>query len=160
ADNTVTVLAKHIELGQGTYTGLATILAEELDADWSQIRVEASPADALRYRNAKLSPLLPVQATGGSTSISNSWSELRQAGARARDMLVRAGAVEWSVPAAEIGVDRGVVRHARSGRQATFGQLAAKAAGLQPAPHVALKHPVDFKLIGKPLPRVDAHAKT
>src|SRR5262245_43143577 len=83
-DNTVTVVAKHLEMGQGIHTGLATILAEELDADWSQIRVEAAPADAKRYKNLAWGPLISVQVTGGSNSIRNSWEQLRRAGATAR----------------------------------------------------------------------------
>jgi isoquinoline 1-oxidoreductase beta subunit len=159
-DNTVTILAKHIELGQGSYTGLATILAEELDADWSQVRVEAAPADVFRYKNSKLSGIIPVQGTGGSTSISNSWQQLREAGARAREMLVRAAAREWAVAPSEIAVERGVVSHGPSGRRATFGELAPKAARLRPAAHVTLKDPKDFKLVGKLLPRLDGVAKT
>src|SRR2546428_626147 len=80
-DNTVTIIGKHIEFGQGSYTGLATILAEELDADWSQIRVEAAPADAERYNNLKWGPM---QGTGGSSAMANSWEQHRQAGATAR----------------------------------------------------------------------------
>ena len=81
ADNTVTVISKHIEMGQGTYTGLATIVAEELDAAWSQVRVEGAPADASRYNNLFWGP---TQGTGGSTAIANSWEQLRKAGASAR----------------------------------------------------------------------------
>src|SRR5688572_15078556 len=84
-DNTVTIIAKHIEFGQGTYTGLATILAEELDADWSQVRVEAAPSDAGRYGNRRLGG---AQGTGGSTAIAEGWDQLRRAGATARAMLV------------------------------------------------------------------------
>ena len=156
-DNTVTIVGKHLEMGQGSYTGLAVILAEELDADWAQVKVEAAPADATRYNNLKLGPM---QATGGSTSLANSWEQLRRAGATARAMLVEAAAQEWSVPAAEIIVDRGVVSHPPSGRQATFGELASKAATLTPPTQVTLKDPKDFKLVGKVVRRVDAAAKT
>jgi isoquinoline 1-oxidoreductase beta subunit len=107
-----------------------------------------------------LSPILPVQGTGGSTSIANSWRQLREAGARAREMLVRAAAREWNVAPSEITVERGVVSHAPSGRRATFGELAPKAARLRPASTVTLKDPKDFKLIGKPLPRLDRTGKT
>ncbi len=157
SDNTVTIIGKHLEMGQGTYTGLAVILAEELDADWSQMRVEAAPADATRYNNLRWGP---VQGTGGSTGLANSWGQLRRAGATARAMLVEAAARDWSVPAAEITVDRGVVSHAPSGRRATFGDLAAKAATLTPPPLVTLKDPKDFKLVGTHLPRLDGTAKT
>src|SRR5712692_4560373 len=155
-DNTVTIIGKHIEFGQGSSTGLAAILAEELDADWSQIRVEAAPASTERYKNL----LLGVQGTGGSTAMANSWDQLRRAGATARAMLVEAAAREWSVPAAEIAVDRGIVSHAPSGRRATFGELAPKAATLTPPAQVTLKDPKDFKLIGKRPPRVDSKAKS
>jgi isoquinoline 1-oxidoreductase beta subunit len=156
-DNTVTIIAKHIEFGQGTYTGLATILAEELDADWSQVRVESAPADAARYNNLLFGA---VQGTGGSTAMANSWEQLRKAGAMARAMLVAAAAREWGAAAAEITVVSGVLSHARTGRRATLGELAAKAATLPPPADVKLKDPQDFTLIGRRLPRVDSRAKT
>jgi isoquinoline 1-oxidoreductase subunit beta len=156
-DNTVTVIGKHIEMGQGSYTGLATILAEELDADWSQVRVEPAPADAERYNNLKWGPM---QGTGGSTAMANSWEQMRRAGATARAMLVEAAAREWGVPASEITVSRGVVSHAPSGRRATFGELAPKAATLTPPAQVPLKDPKDFTLVGTRLPRLDGAAKT
>jgi len=156
-DNTVTIIGKHLEMGQGSHTGLAVILAEELDADWAQVKVEAAPADATRYNNLKFGPM---QATGGSTSLANSWEQLRRAGATARAMLVEAAAQEWSVPAAEITVDRGIVSDPPSGRRATFGELAAKAATLTPPAQVILKDPKDFKLVGKVVRRVDGSAKT
>jgi isoquinoline 1-oxidoreductase beta subunit len=156
-DNTVTIIGKHIEFGQGSYTGLATILAEELDADWSQVRVEAAPADAGRYNNLKWGP---VQGTGGSSALANSWKQLRKAGATARAMLVEAAAREWGVPASEISVARGVVSHAPSGRRATFGELAPKAATLTPPAQVSLKDPKDFTLVGTRVPRLDGTAKT
>jgi isoquinoline 1-oxidoreductase beta subunit len=156
-DNSVTVIAKHIEFGQGTYTGLATIVAEELDADWAQVRVESAPADATRYNNLLFGK---VQGTGGSTAIANSWEQLRKAGATARAMLVEAAAREWGVPAREVTVDKGVLSH-RSGRRATFGELAAKAAALPVPTDVPLKDPKDFKLVGTVrAPRVDSKAKS
>jgi isoquinoline 1-oxidoreductase subunit beta len=156
-DNSVTVIAKHLEMGQGTYTGLATIVAEELDADWAQIRVESAPADSSKYANLAFGT---IQGTGGSSAMANSWMQLRNAGATARAMLAAAAAAEWNVPPASLTVERGVVRHAPSNRQATFGDLVAKAAS-QPAPDkVALKDPKDFKLIGQKLPRVDIPGKT
>jgi isoquinoline 1-oxidoreductase beta subunit len=157
ADNTVTVIAKHLEMGQGTYTGLATILAEELDADWNTVRVEGAPADARRYNNLFWGP---VQGTGGSTAMANSWEQLRKAGAAGRAMLVSAAARRWKVPEAEIEVREGVVRHAASGRKASFGQLARDAAA-QPVPaQVRLKDPKDFRLVGKHAPRKDSADKT
>ena len=156
-DNIVTVISKHIEMGQGTYTGLATIVAEELDAAWSQVRVEGAPADASRYNNLFWGP---TQGTGGSTAIANSWEQLRKAGASARAMLVAAAAKQWKVPVEEISVSDGVVMHTRSKRRATFGQL-ARVAAREPVPaEVQLKDPKDFKLIGKLAPRKDSADKT
>jgi isoquinoline 1-oxidoreductase beta subunit len=156
-DNTVTVIIKHLEMGQGTYTGLATIVAEELDADWAQVRAETAPADASRYNNLAFGQ---IQGTGGSSAVANSWEQLRQAGATARAMLVAAAAADWNVPASEITVERGVVRHAGSGRSANFGALAAKAAALPVPANVRLKDPRDFRLIGHTVPRLDTMAKT
>jgi isoquinoline 1-oxidoreductase subunit beta len=156
-DNTITIISKHIELGQGTYSGLATILAEELDADWSQVRVEAAPADAQRYGNRLVGGM---QLTGGSTAMAAAWDQLRRAGATARAMLVEAAAREWGVPASTITADGGVISHPPSGRRATFGELASKAAALTPPARVTLKDPKDFKLVGKRVPRVDSKAKT
>ena len=155
SDNTVTVVSKHLEMGQGTYTGLATLLAEELDADWDLVRVEGAPADVNKYKNL----LMGLQATGGSTAMANSYEQMRKAGAAARAMLVAAAAQEWRVPAETINVEKGWL-HAK-GRKASFGQLAAKAAQ-QPVPQeVALKDPKDFQLIGKPkLHRKDHIDKT
>jgi isoquinoline 1-oxidoreductase beta subunit len=155
-DSSVTVIAKHLEMGQGTHTGLPTVVAEELDADWSQIRVEAAPADAKRYNNLFWGS---AQGTGGSTAMANSFEQLRKAGATARAMLVSAAAAKWSVPAAEITVSKGIVAHA-SGRKAQFGELAADAA-TQPVPHeVKLKDPRSFVYIGKHVPRTDVRAKS
>ncbi len=156
-DNTVTIIAKHIEFGQGSYTGLATILAEELDADWAQVKVEAAPADVSRYANT----LFGAQGTGGSTAIANSYKQLREAGAAARFMLVQAAAKEWGVKPEEITVARGVLSHAASGKRATFGALAAKAAGITPpaAGTLKLKDPAQFTLIGTRLPRKDTAEK-
>jgi isoquinoline 1-oxidoreductase subunit beta len=155
-DSTVTVVAKHFEMGQGTTTGLPTILAEELDADWAQIKVEFAPADAQRYNNLMFGD---AQGTGGSTAIANSYKQLREAGAAARALLVQAAAETWKVPASEITVESGKVMHAASGKSSSFGDLAAKAATLPMPTSVKLKDPKDFKLIGKSLPRKDHTAK-
>jgi isoquinoline 1-oxidoreductase subunit beta len=155
-DNIVTVISKHIEVGQGIYTGLATMMAEELDAAWSQVRVEPAPADDNLYKNLRLG----MQATCCSNSTMNSFEQYRQAGATARAMLVTAAAQRWQVPTNEIAVDDGVVKHARSSQQAKFGDLAALAATVPPPAHVTLKDPKEFKLIGAMhLPRVDSKAK-
>lgn len=156
-DSTVTVISKHVEMGQGTYTGLATIVAEELDAAWPQVRVEGAPANARRYNNLLFGTF---QGTGGSSSIANSWEQLRKAGATARAMLVAAAASQWQVPADEIRVDDGLVSHPRTGRTASFGQL-ARTAAQQPVPaDVKLKDPKAFKLIGRHAPRKDSADKT
>jgi isoquinoline 1-oxidoreductase beta subunit len=157
-DGSVTVISKHLEMGQGSYTGLATIVAEELDADWSRVKVEGAPADAKRYANTQWGG---AQGTGGSSAIANSWEQLRKAGATARAMLVAAAAAEWKVPAGEITVANGVVRHAGSKREAGFGELAPKASALAPPADVTLKDPKTFTYIGRSerLPRTDVAEK-
>jgi isoquinoline 1-oxidoreductase subunit beta len=155
-DNSVTVIAKHVEMGQGAYTGIATIVAEELDADWSSVRVESAPADATRYANAIFGKL---QGTGGSSAMANSWMQLREAGAKARAMLLSAAAGQWHVSVAELTVANGIVYHAASKRQAPFGSLVRTAALIPVPDQVTLKDPKDFKLIGHQLPRVDVPAK-
>lgn len=156
ADNSVTVIAKHIEMGQGAYTGIATILAEELDADWSSVRVESAPADAKRYANLVFGTL---QGTGGSSAMSNSWSQLREAGGKARAMLLTSAATQWRVPVGELTVEKGVVQHRSSKRRAAFGSLVGSAAKLPVPDTVTLKNPKDFTLIGARIPRVDVAAK-
>ncbi len=156
-DNTVTVIVKHVEFGQGTYTGLPTLVAEELDAAWSQIRVQGAPADPKRYNNLLWGEM---QGTGGSSAMANSFEQMRKAGATARTMLVSAAATKWKVPVASIVVSRGVLTHLPSGQQATFGELAALAAA-EPVPaEVKLKSPEDFVYIGNPVPRTDSRAKS
>ncbi|MDA8019187.1 MAG: xanthine dehydrogenase family protein molybdopterin-binding subunit [Thermoanaerobaculia bacterium] len=156
-DNAVTVVSKHIELGQGSYSGLATILAEELDADWDQVRVISAPAEIPTYANTALG----AQVTGGSTAMANSWAQLREAGASARAMLIAAAAERWSVEASEFRTERGMVHHPGSGRKASFGELANEAAEQPPPEKPQLKNPKNFELIGKKkLPRVDVPAKT
>ncbi|HEX2555587.1 MAG TPA: xanthine dehydrogenase family protein molybdopterin-binding subunit [Microvirga sp.] len=156
-DNTVTVMIKHLDMGQGNTTGLATIVADELDADWSQIRTAFAPADAALYNNLAFGP---VQGTGGSTAIANSWMQLRRAAAAAKEMMVAAAVFQWKVPASEIRVEKGVVRHPGTSRQATFGELAASAATLPVPQEPRLKDPKDWTYIGKHVSRVDSAAKT
>ncbi len=156
-DGAVTVIAKHVEMGQGAYTGIATIVAEELDADWSSVRVESAPADAKRYANLAFGTM---QGTGGSSAMSNSWQQLREAGGKARAMLVSAAAARWKVPAAELTTANGVVTHAKSGKTAAYGTLVADASKLPVPDKVTLKQPADFKLIGHRIPRVDASSKS
>ncbi|MFM0195096.1 xanthine dehydrogenase family protein molybdopterin-binding subunit [Paraburkholderia strydomiana] len=156
-DNSVTVIAKHVEMGQGAYTGIATIVAEELDANWQDVRVESAPADAKRYANLAFGTM---QGTGGSSAMANSWMQLREAGAKARAMLVSAAAAQWQVPATELVTRDGSVHHAATNRSATYGSLASAAARLPVPQKVALKSPKDFRLIGHQLPRVDVPPKT
>jgi len=159
-DNTVTLICKHVEAGQGVWTGLSAVLAEELDASWSQMRAEGAPAKVPTYGNLAFDPKGNVQGTGGSTSMASSWQQLREAGATARAMLVGAAAQRWSVPASELTVSEGIVSHA-SGKRATFGELASDAAR-QPVPKdVKFKDPSQYKFIGRDkLPRLDSRAKS
>jgi len=143
-DNVVRIYIKHLEMGQGVYTGLATCVAEELDADWSQIVCEHAPVDLARYANL----LMGQQGTGGSTAMANSFMQLRRAGAATRAMLVAAAAERWQVPANEINVSEGILSHGN--HQASFGELAVDAAR-QSAPAadtLVLKTPDQFRLIG------------
>ena len=154
-DDTVTILVKHLEMGQGPMTGLATIVAEELDADWTQMRAEHAPANLALYANLAFG----VQGTGGSTAIANSYEQLRKAGAAARAMLISAAADAWAAPASKIKIVKGVVSHA-SGKQGRFGEFAVAAAA-KPIPAVVqLKDPSKFTLIGADLPKLDTLRKT
>jgi isoquinoline 1-oxidoreductase subunit beta len=158
-DNTVTVICKHLEAGQGVWTGLPAIVAEELDAAWEQMRVDSAPAQVPLYGNLAMGG--KVQLTGGSTSLANSWMQLRQAGATARAMLVAAAAKAWSVPAAEISVANGVLTHSGGAQHATFGELAGRAAQQAVPADVKLKDPASFRIIGNEhLPRLDSRAKS
>lgn len=143
-DGAVTVVCKHIEFGQGTHAGLAAIVAEELDADWTRVGWEHAPANAKLYANGGLG----AQLTGGSTAINNSWDQLRQAGAATRAMFVQAAAGRWGVPAGEITVKDGVVSHAGSDQTADFAALLADAARVAPPAEPTLKNPAQFTLIG------------
>ncbi len=153
-DDTVTVIIKHIEFGQGPFTGLSTLVAEELDADWSQMRAESAPADDEKYKNL----LFGLQATGGSTAMANSYTQMRKAGAAARAMLVQAAATEWGVDESTITISKGVI--SSGDKTSTFGPLAAKAATFTPPEDPALKDPKDFVLIGKDRPKLDSVAKS
>jgi isoquinoline 1-oxidoreductase beta subunit len=156
-DNTVTVMIKHLDMGQGVATGLTTIVADELDADWSQMRAAFAPANAALYNNLAFGP---VQGTGGSTAVANSWEQLRKAGAAARAMLISAAAQTWQVPEGEITIEKGVLRHAASNRTGTFGEFASKAAALPVPASVTPKRPEQWVYIGKHVPRIDSVAKT
>lgn len=156
SDGIVHVISPYLEMGQGTFTGVATMVAEELDADWSKVQVEGAPADVKRYGNPAFGGA--IQGTGGSSSMAGSWDGMRQAGATARAMLVAAAAAQWKVPAADISVSNGVVRS--GSHSASFGELAVPAS-TQPVPtKVALKNPDQYTLIGKQkLPRKDGPSK-
>ena len=154
-DNEVTIIIKHLEMGQGTYTGLATVVADEMDADWNKVNVESAPVDTALYKNL----FWGAQGTGGSTAMANSFTQMRKAGASARYMLVQAAAKKWNVSADEIQVATGVVSHQASNNKATFGELAELAAK-EPVPEeVFLKDPKDFHLIGTDVERKDNHDK-
>lgn len=155
-DGTVTVISKHIEFGQGNHAGLAAIAAEELDADWSKIKIEQAPANAKLYGNAMMGG---TQGTGGSSAIADSWPKMRLAGAAARAMFVAAAAAKWNVPAGEISVKDGVLSHA-SGKKAGFGELLGEAAKIPPPAAPTLKDPKTFTLIGTDrVRRKDSRAK-
>jgi len=156
-DSTVTVMIKHLDMGQGNATGLTTIVADELDADWSQMRSAFAPSNPLLYNNLLMGP---IQGTGGSTAIANSWNQLRYAGAAARLMLVAAAADTWGVPENEITISKGVIAHAKSGKSGKFGQFAAKAAKTMPPAVVEPKEPKEWVYIGKRVPRIDSVGKT
>ena len=154
-DNTVTVIIKHLDKGQGAATGLATLVAEELDAGWGQIRTEFAPSDPIKYKNFAFG----VQGVGGSTGLANSYQQYRRAGATARAMIVAAAAKEWGVEPSEISISNGVVS-ITSGKTATLGALADAAARQSVPSNVALKTPDKFVYIGKSFPRVDTVAKS
>ena len=156
-DNTITVLIKHIEFGQGTYTGLATLAAEELDADWQQIKAEHAPANVKLYVNS----LFGIQGTGGSTAIASSYLTMRNAGAHAKQWLLAAAASLWQVPVTSLKAEKGVVFHSPTNRKATYGDLVPHATTLEPPKDkIALKSPEQFSLIGKKLPKLDTTEKS
>lgn len=157
SDNTVTVIMKHLEMGQGSHTGLATLVAEELDASWDQIKYQGAPANAKLYNNLLWGPM---QGTGGSTAIANAYTQMRKAGATARFMLVAAAAQQWQVDGNEISVKAGRVFHDGSNKSANFGELAELAAQQAVPEDVLLKDPDEFTLIGSKLHRKDNREKT
>jgi len=150
-----TLVMPQVEMGQGIYTGVAMILAEELDADFSSVVLEHAPANQKLYAN----PAFGIQATGGSTSVRAFWKPLREAGASARAMLVQAAAQQWQVDPASCTTSKGEVTHRESGRKLSYGALAAAAGSQTPPKDVALKDPKDFVIIGKPLKRFDTPDK-
>jgi isoquinoline 1-oxidoreductase beta subunit len=155
-DGAVRLVMPSVEMGQGIYTGISMMLAEELGVDLGQIKVEHSPPNEQLYAN----PYLGGQITGGSTSTRGQYQVLREAGAVARTLLVSAAAERWHVDPSTCTVAHGVVSHAGSGRKLAFGALAKSAGALPMPPKVTLKDPKDFTIIGKPLRRVDSVDKT
>ncbi|MGH8324145.1 MAG: molybdopterin cofactor-binding domain-containing protein, partial [Steroidobacteraceae bacterium] len=149
-----TLVMPQTEMGQGVYTSVAMILAEELDADWTKVLLEAAPPNEKLYAN----PLLTVQATGNSNSIRAFWMPLRKAAAGARALLVAAAAKKWHVDPSSCTTANGVVTHEATDRSLDYGALANAANGTPPA-DPPLKAPKDFKLIGKPLKRLDTPDK-
>jgi isoquinoline 1-oxidoreductase subunit beta len=154
-DGKVTFTIPQVEMGQGIYTALSMVLAEELDAPFEQVTAVAAPPNDKLYAN----PLLGFQVTGGSTSVRAFWGPMRIAGAAARAMLVQAAAAKWSVDPASCRTENGAVFHDASAQNATYGELAQAAAGLTPPQNPPLKSPENFKLIGKPLKRLDTPDK-
>jgi isoquinoline 1-oxidoreductase subunit beta len=154
SDESVTLTINHSEMGQGVYTSLAMILAEELECDWKRVKVVAAQVDPA-FNHTEFG----LQMTGGSTSVRTEFERLRKFGATARTMLVAAAAAEWSLPADECAAEQGRVIHAASGLQATFGSLVGRAAVLEVPESVVLKDPASFRLIGKGLRRLDTPEK-
>jgi isoquinoline 1-oxidoreductase subunit beta len=155
SDGRIVLTMPYVEMGQGTYTSIPMLIAEELEVDLNQVQVEHAPPNEKLYAN----PLLGVQATGNSNAIRGAWQPLRQAGAAARSMLVAAAAKRWNVDPASCRAQRGEVRHEPTGRSVKYGDLAANAARVPVPENVALKRPQDFKLIGTPAKRLDTPAK-
>src|ERR1700688_2211514 len=156
SDGQVVMTMPYVEMGQGTYTSIPMLIAEELEVDLKQVRLEHAPPNEKLYGN----PLLGgIQATGNSNAIRAAWQPMRQAGATARTMLVAAAAKRWSVHPASCHARSGEVLHAPTGRRIKYGKLAADAARLPVPENVTLKRPQDFKLIGTPAKRLDAPSK-
>ena len=153
-DGTVTIRINRLEFGQGTHTGLARVLADELDADWSKVRAELAPAG-----EAYKDPIFGIQMTGGSISIQNSFTQYRELGARARAMLVEAAARQWGVDAQTVETREGRLLSA-DGRSADYGEMSTAAMALPVPASVTLKTPDRFRLIGKAADRLDTPAKS
>ena len=151
-DDSVTVMLAHSEMGQGIWTGLAMLIAEELECDWANVRSEHAPAAPV-YGH----PMMKIQMTGGSSSTNGEFERYRQVGAMAREMLVRAAAARWKVSPASCKVEKGVVIHGKD--RLRFGELAVEAMALKPPASVTLKKPKDWKVIGKPTKRLDTPEK-
>src|SRR6476620_2754839 len=154
-DNSVTLVMPQVEMGQGTYTSISMLIAEELEVDLAQVTLEAAPPDDKLYAN----PLIGFQVTGGSTSVMAYWEPLRRAGATARVMLIAAAANDWSVDPLSCRAEKGAVVDPATGRRLKYGELADAAAKLPVPASVTLKDPKDFTLIGTPAKRIDTPDK-
>ncbi len=154
-DDTVVVRVARVEMGQGTLTGLAQLVAEELDADWSKVTTEYPTPG----QNVARKRVWGDFQTAGSRGIRGSEDYVRKGGAAARLMLMQAAADEWKVPASELKTDKGVITHAASNRSTTYGKVALAAAKIEPPKDIKLKDPKDWKIAGKPLPRLDTKPK-
>jgi isoquinoline 1-oxidoreductase beta subunit len=152
-DDVVTLIVNKSEMGQGVYTSLPMLVAEELECDWDKVRVESAPVDSV-YNHT----VFGIQMTGGSTSVSSEWERMRKIGAAAREMLVAAAAETWKVERTSCRAENGKVIHP-SGKTLTYGQLAAKAATMPVPQEVSLKDPSAFKIIGRAMPRLDTPEK-
>src|SRR5215208_28124 len=152
-DNIVTVIVNHSEMGQGAYTSLPMIIADEMDADWSKVKFESAPVDPV-YNH----PGFGMQGTGGSTSTWVEWDRFRNAGATGRYLLVAAAAQTWNVDPSTLRTEKGYVIDS-SGRKLSYGALVDKAATITAPKEVKLKDEKDFKLIGKPTKRLDTPEK-
>jgi isoquinoline 1-oxidoreductase beta subunit len=154
-DESVTVISNHSEMGQGIYTSLPMLLNEELEADWTRVRVESSPVDAV-YNHT----VFGLMMTGGSTTTNSEYDRFRQMGAMARIMLVAAAAQSWSVDPQTCRAEKGFVIHTPTGRRASYGSLAEAASAIAPPKDIPLKDPTDFTLVGKSVHRLDTPSKT
>ena len=154
-DGQIVLIMPYVEMGQGTYTSIPMLIAEELEVALAQVQLEHAPPDEKLYAN----PLLGVQATGNSNAVRGAWQPLRRAGATARTMLIAAAAKRWNVDPASCRAQNGFVYHEATRQSAKYGDLAAEAAGMPVPENVALKRPEDFKLIGTPAKRLDTPAK-
>ena len=153
-DGSITVMVKHLEFGQGVTTSLPMILCEELECDWSKVRYALAPS-APEYAHT----MFGIQMTGGSSSVVNSYEQLRTVGAQARMMLMQAAADQWKVNVSQVRAQNGAVI-GPAGQRLDYGQLADAAAKVPPPANVTLKDPKNFKLIGKPTRRIDSAEKT
>jgi isoquinoline 1-oxidoreductase beta subunit len=152
-DETVTIVVNHSEMGQGVYTSLPMLVNEELDADWAKVRLEAAPVDPVYNHTA-----FGTQMTGGSTSVWSEYDRLRQMGAAAREMLIAAAAQQWKVDPSTCKAEKGKVIHA-GGKALSYGKLAKKAAAMPVPKDVKLKEPSQYRIIGKPMHRLDTPDK-